>query len=192
MIQKIRLVITAVVLVSIIFLARNGTAWAQRAAPPASGSPSISADLAEDSDAAPQGTVRPPPGSIRITKTGNYSLAGVCVIKVKNLPSGIVLIGQYVSLRNAAPFPRANGQVMSGVCGLTYYQGTSVLPLLPPPGNVSVCFAAIPRPWLTFTNYLLAPSSAGWAALPTTISGGQSCSSGIKTGMYILVAKRNF
>lgn len=135
------------------------------------------------------GTVRPPaPVSPRITKSGTYSIGGICtmivVYKQPNLSDDV-----WVELPTqdtlTVPFPSDKDILYFPGCHVVHYE-----PLMDTvtdqQGSWKICFAARPNKTMTIYYYSddLTKITPPWQPLPTTTENGMACAPAMHSGVY--------
>ena len=193
--QRFQFAAAIILLLSILFLARNQVAEAV-----SEPSPSISArEQGNDSVllAPPEeckdkknkdkckGTIKPPPFNIIIPVTGSYSVGGFCTLSVTLNNEDIDLSA---TLQTPLPgdLPENVHKVAQG-CLLTYNQSGQLLNELPSEaGSTTICFAAGPNQEMTVYFYNIYSDSPTWTALETTnLENGIICAPANSSGVYI-------
>ena len=178
--KYIQLFVVFVLVLTVIGLAQNNSAWA--------GKPSI-----EDSDQAEtQNLIKfdPKPPATEITETGIYNIGGICTIDVEYLEnsglSGVVDIDVPTDFSSAIPFGYIGDLYLPG-CHIVHYKNDKVVrEISTDDGSSQVCFAERPEVELTIYYYYEEPFTASqiWMELETTHEDGFACASAIYTGEY--------
>jgi len=145
------------------------------------------------------GTVRPPSSSVTVTKSGSYSIGGVCSMIIEyyvpNL-SNEIHVEENVEISANVPFPDNEGLLYLPGCHVFHYKDAKlVTDVTTDEGSWKICFAAIPNKQTTIYFYYAkndAPESAlpGWAPLKTTLENGMACAPLTdQTGVYAPAGK---
>jgi len=179
-----RIIVAGLLLLGILFLARNQIAWAGNS-PTANNAVGQSQEQPALLNANPDpGTVKPPPVVVPpITKPGTYPVGGVCTLYVEQLVDTDSLHAKLLPFDVLNGRPQDTSRYLAGVCDLAYHVSGKLVPELPPAdGTVKICFAALPN--ITSKIYVYADKT--WTALDTTFENGMECAIASKTGRYIL------
>jgi len=147
------------------------------------------------------GTVKPPPPSSEVTKSGTYSAGGICTMivdyYVPNLSNDIHVEDSVETSANV-PFPDNEGLLYLPGCHVFHYKNSKLrtdVNVGQVEGSWTICFAVIPNKITTIYFYYAKddrPSSAlpDWAPLETTIENGMACTPVTnKTAVYAPVGK---
>jgi hypothetical protein len=184
-----RIIIAALLLLGILFLARNSVVWAGVSSAATNNAADQSQVAAQNANPNP-GTVKPPPVVVPpITKTGTYAVGGVCTIIVEQLADTTSLHAQLLPFDVLKARPDGTSRYLAGVCDLTYHiSGKLVSNITSTDGTVQVCFAALPN--ITSKIYVYDVKSSTWTALDTTLSSDNllECAVASQTGRYVLAA----
>lgn len=131
-----------------------------------------------------QGTVKPPPGTVLIPVTGQYSVGGFCALNVALDDPAIRL-----DARRITPLPPGLPDDVQNVrqgCLLTYYRsGERILALPPGSGSTRICFAALPPKEMAVYFHNTFDTDPEWVALETTVEAGIACADANASGTYI-------
>lgn len=131
----------------------------------------------------------PPPASPRITKSGTYSIGGICTLivlyKLPNLSDDV-----WVELPTqdtlTVPFPDSGDVIYFPGCHVVHYEPRMKL-VTDQQGSWKICFAA--RPGKTMTIYYYSDDQTAitppWVALPTTTENGMACAPAMHSGVYV-------
>jgi hypothetical protein len=191
---KIRFVVLATLLLSMLFLAHNKVAWAnpssdQNLFTEDNSSISIIAnhniDIADD-----PGSVKPPPKEILITKSGTYSVGGFCTIEIILTNPNVKA---YVRVEGLVPFkfPDDYQRIRQG-CHVVYYSNDKrINELTTDLGSATICFAAIPKKEMKLYFYDVYSDQPTWSPLTTTVEDGIACAIGNQTGTYVGTFKKH-
>ncbi len=132
------------------------------------------------------GTVKPPPASSEITKSGTYTAGGICTMivdyYVPNLSNEIHVEDQIETSANV-PFPDDEGLLYLPGCHVYHYRQSTLrtdVNVGISEGSWTICFAAIPNKITTIYFYYAKDDRAesalpDWAPLETTIENGLAC-----------------
>lgn len=147
------------------------------------------------------GTVRPPSPSSTITKSGTYSVGGVCSLiidyYVPNLSNEIHVEEQIETSANV-PFPDNEGLLYLPGCHVFHYRESILrtdVNVNMSEGSWTICFASIPNKKTTIYFYYAKddrPESAkpDWSPLETTFENGMACAPLTnQTGVYAPTGK---
>jgi hypothetical protein len=192
--KYIRLTIMIAVVLGIVFVAQNQVAWANQAPAPglsvrADGPSVVSAakenckDKNKNKDKC-QGSVKPPPKSLLIPVTGEYSVGGFCTLSITFNDPAVTLDA---TLQTPLPrdLPDKVHKVSQG-CLLTYYSSQQRIDeVSASAGSAKICFAAIPQQISVVYFYNLYAANAAWVPLETTVENGIACAAGPKSGVYV-------
>jgi hypothetical protein len=185
--KTVRIILAGLLLLGIVFLARNGiaSAGAGMAEPKAQAVQSRPQSGGLFTDIEP-GSVKPPPVVVPpVTGPGTYSVGGVCTVQVAQLASSVTLHAVLVPFSTLGKHPQDVGRYLAGVCQLNYTKaGAGITDLAPADGSVTVCFAALPNT----TTKIYVFDGKTWTALTTTLNNGLECAAASKTGRYVLAA----
>jgi hypothetical protein len=131
-----------------------------------------------------KGTVKPPPGTVLIPVTGDYSVGGFCVLSVGLDDPAITLDARLITPLPAG-LPDTVQRVRQG-CLLTYFHSGERIPALSPEGgSTTICFAAPPPKQATvYFQDTYAPSPE-WVPLETTVRAGIACAAANASGTYV-------
>lgn len=180
--KYIRVLILIVVLAGTVGLAKSQAAWAQPAGDDAgfvqSESVSPSSLLEGDQKG---GTVKPPPGTTKTCKTGNYSLRGESVVRVHRLAPDYCLTA---TLRKRDD----TNSLLAKITDIQFfYQNHPVGTLPDTDGDVDICYALPPgRPaQIYFRGY----GSEEWLPLITTYTKHTACAPAQVSGSYALIGQ---
>jgi hypothetical protein len=127
------------------------------------------------------GTVKPPPGTTKTCKTGNYSLGGVSVVRVHRLAPDYCLTA---TLRKRDD----TNSLLANITDIQfYYQNHAVGTLPDTDGDVDICYALPPgRPaQIYFRGY----GSEEWLPLITTYTKHTACAPAQVSGSYALIGQ---
>lgn len=193
--KYIRLTIMIILVLGIVFVAQNQVAWANQSA-----DPSLSIEEAHEPSVLPaakddckdknknkdkcDGTVKPPPKSLFIPVTGEYSVGGFCTLSIVfNDP--VITLDATIKTPLPRDLPDQVHKVRQG-CLLTYYSSNQRLDELPSnSGSATICFAAIPQQQtVVYFHNTYAPNPT-WVALETTVQNGVACAAAPKSGVYV-------
>jgi hypothetical protein len=182
--RSLRWGIVIILVGSITFLARDGAAGAaqtlgQSRTVRGERRGSAAADKAND-----KGTVKPPPGTVLIPVTGDYSVGGFCVLSVGLDDPAIQLDARLITPLPAG-LPDTVQRVRQG-CLLTYFRSGERISVLPPEdGSTTICFAAPPPKQATvYFHDTYAPDPV-WVPLETTVESGIACAPANASGTYV-------
>jgi len=178
--RRLRFAAAIILVLSILFLARNQVLGAGSEA-----SPSISVQEEQRDSALPApGTVKPPPFDVVIPVTGDYSLGGFCTLSVELTDAEITL---NANLLTPLPgeLPKNVHKVRQG-CLLTYNRASQILDELPTAaGSTMICFAGTPNQQMTVYFYDIYSTDPTWTALETTFEANIACAPANASGVYI-------
>jgi hypothetical protein len=134
--------------------------------------------------ASDKGTVKPPPGTVLIPVTGDYSVGGFCVLSVDLTDPAVTLDARLITPLPAG-LPNTVQRVRQG-CLLTYFRSGERISVLPPEdGSTSICFAAPPPKQATvYFQDTYAPDPE-WVPLETTVEAGIACAPANASGTYV-------
>jgi hypothetical protein len=184
MLRSIRWGFAIILVWSILFLVRQGTAGAAQPhgqSDTVRGEPRQSAAAANAND---KGTVKPPPGNIIIRETGEYSVGGFCVLSVVLEDPAILL-----DARRITPLPAGLPDTVQKVrqgCLLTYFRsGERILALPPESGSATICFAALPKKQMAVYFHNTYDPDPEWVPLETTVESGTVCAPANASGTYV-------
>ena len=135
------------------------------------------------------GSVQPPPPTNRITKSGTYSIGGICsIIVIYKLPnlSDDVWVEPLTQDTQTVPFPHDKDVLYLPGCHVIHYEPL-MLETTDAMGEWKICFAARPGKDMTIYYYTddLDSIIPPWTPLPTTIENGQACAPANWTGVYV-------
>lgn len=187
--KNLRIVIAAMILVAILLLARNPSAWAGFLRAP---NEAASTQMQPASGLAAlnlrPGTVKPPPAVVPpITAPGTYSVGGICTFRVIQLAESISLHADLLPFTTLGKRPESVLTYLAGVCRAIYTQaGTGIIDLSATDGQVEICFAAIPNT----TGSIFVYNDKTWTALTTTVQDGLACAPAQQTGKYVLLVEK--
>jgi hypothetical protein len=192
--KYIRLTILIAVVLGIVFVAQNQVVWANPASDPglsvkADGQSVVSAakenckDKNKNKDKC-QGSVKPPPKSLFIPVTGEYSVGGFCTLSIAfNDP--VITLDATLQTPLPRDLPDKVHKVSQG-CLLTYYSSQQRIDELSASlGSATICFAAIPQQISVVYFYNLYSANPAWVPLETTVENGIACAAGPKSGVYV-------
>jgi hypothetical protein len=196
--QKIRFVVLAILLLSILFLAQDKAAWANQPSIQPSVQEVLAPDKEPQSDIADYnvdlvgdpGTVKPPPKEILITKSGTYSVGGFCTIEIILTNPNVKA---YVRVEGLVPFkfPDDYQRIRQG-CHVVYYSNDKrINELTTDMGSATICFAAIPKKEMKLYFYDVYSNQPTWSPLTTTVEDGIACAVGNQTGTYVGTFKKH-
>ena len=195
-----RILIVIVLVLGVLFLARNNVAWAGSAdelkqSGLAEGQPLVSAAKPEPC----KGTVCPPPDTIKICSDGKHSVGGVSTLEITELKSGYCL---EAFLRNHAfalgRIPGDTGKVLAHITFLqVYYNSRFVYDVPTADGTVQICYAVSPeiqQAQIYFFDFYGSrfgerTGQPAWEALVTTVTDGVACAKAQTSGAYALIGK---
>lgn len=185
--QIIRYAIVLIVLVSIIFLARNAALGAGIPSGDEARAAWSGVELAGDPAKDKPGTVKPPPGSILITESGTYSVGGFCNYTVQFLdPDADITVR--VALERPLPRPLPDGvhKTRQG-CRVTYFQNDDRIgEFTDQMGTSKICFAPVPGQEMTIHYYNVYDANPVWRPVAeTTIENGLVCSPADPSAVYV-------
>lgn len=135
------------------------------------------------------GSVQPPPPTNRITKSGTYSIGGICsitvVYKLPNL-SDDVWVEPETQDTKTIPFPNDKDVLYLPGCHVVHYEPL-ILETTDKMGEWTICFAARPGKKMTIYYYTDDLNSVipPWTPLPTKTDKGQACAPANWTGVYV-------
>jgi hypothetical protein len=144
------------------------------------------------------GSVKPPPAEITVCETGDFSVGGVSVLKVKDLKSGYCLTA---FLRNHAfalgRIPDGAGKVLAHITFLqVFYQGRFVYDVPVADGDIEICYAVPPgtQAEIYFFDFYgprfgMRTGQPVWKPLATTVTDGVACAKAQTSGAYALIGK---
>jgi hypothetical protein len=137
----------------------------------------------------PRSIQPPPPVSPRITKSGSYSIGGICtlivVYKQPNLSDDV-----WVELSTQdtfiVPFPDNGDVLYLPGCHVVHYEPLHEV-VTDQQGEWKICFAARPDKKMTIYYYSddLTSITPPWQPLPTTTANGSACAPAMHTGVYV-------
>lgn len=193
--RYIRILIVIAMVLGIVLLARNNTAWARTA--DQAGQSGLEQEQSSDSLGNPKpGTVKPPPAELTICGEGIYSVGGVSTLEVTDLAPGYCL---EAFLRNHAfalgRIPDGSGKVLAQITFLrVFYHSTLVSELPTEDGKVQICYAVPPgkNAKIYFFNFYGArfgerTGQPAWELLETTVENNIACAAAQTTGAYGLI-----
>jgi hypothetical protein len=202
----IRLLISIVLMLGLVLVARNQVANAQLSA---GSEPSISAEdpssialngLAHDDDDDDDddhgGTVKPPPGKTKICKKGVYSVGGGATIKVTTLAKHYCIRADLKKRsRVNGHLPDGSGKLLSDVVFVQVLYKNHVVSRLPDPnkgGEAQICFAVPPGKHATIyflNNFGKKDGKPTWSPIATRVKNGVACAEAELTGAYALIGR---
>ena len=179
--RSLRWGIAILLVCSIAFLARQQAGAAQ----PLGQSRTIRQDFRQAAAAASdKGTVKPPPGTVLIPVTGDYSVGGFCVLNVALTDAAFQL-----DARLATPLPAGlpdSAQKIRQGCLLTYFRsGERALSLPAESGSTTICFAALPQKQMSVYFHNTYDADPTWVPLETTVNAGIACAPANESGTYV-------
>jgi hypothetical protein len=143
------------------------------------------------------GTVKPPPRTAVICKSGVTSLGGISTLKVSNLAKGYCLFATLWKHNFAVGrIPDGAGKILTDITFLGIFKnGRFVSDLPTDKGQVQICYAA--PPGKTVQIYFLdfygprfgRPGQRNWVPLETTVANGLACAPAQSSGAYALIGK---
>ena len=145
--NNIRYAIFGVIIIAVLVLAQNGTAWANSRADTAPVGQALQSSAPEGGEGK-GGTVKPPPNHINISQPGTYSVGG-CLVHVVNLSPGITMSVEYISrFHNEHKLDSDHPRFRAGTCRITYYKDGKKIDGIQDPeqGTVYACFGATRNP----------------------------------------------
>ena len=152
--KYLRLIITGILVLGIVLLAKGGVAWAGQ------GEDSEAASASNQSEPLPQakagpGSVKPPPAKGAFCQDGFYSVGGVVILDIQELMPGYCIEAE---LWNPAYkdklIPEDAGKVLAHSLFIKiYYHGNLVYEILPGDGIVEACYALPPEKQAQFYFY---------------------------------------
>jgi hypothetical protein len=186
----IRILITIVVVLSFVLVARSEAAWAANPGSDLSGASQLSVspdkhdhchgkdkdkkDCDDDDDDDDDGTVKPPRRRAKSCKLGTFSVGGAATVQIKRLARGDCVIATSESYNPQAYPPIPSGKrIMSPVVSVN----------LPKKGAlVKVCMAAPPGKG----TGLYKTYQGKWESVGS-VKNGRACTETSKSGTYILL-----
>jgi hypothetical protein len=181
----LRAAMILVILLGTIGLARNGVAWAQ---------PGTKNDLSlqeQDGGFTPllrgddDGTVHPPPESIKVCRTGTFSVGGVSILKVKRLAPHYCLKASLWH-EPLGTIPPGAGKTLADITLFqVIYKNHLVKSLPAKDGHVELCYAVLPGKQVKL--YFLEKNV--WKPMKTAVKEGLACARVETTGYYALIGK---
>lgn len=144
------------------------------------------------------GSVKPPPGTIKICKEGTHSVGGVAILKVIRLKPDYCL---EAFLWNHAfaigRIPDGVGTVLADVTFLkVYYQSRFIYEVPVADGDVEICYAVPPgtQAQIYFFDFYgphfkERTGQPAWEPLETTVTDGAACAQAQTSGAYALIGK---
>jgi hypothetical protein len=179
-----RLMIAILLLVGILFLARNHIAWAKNSNAQNDKVALLGSDQSNLGVDTEPGSVKPPPIIIPIIpRTGGTSIGGICTVFVDNLAQDINLRAELLGYDSLKEKPKDNPRFLAGVCHLTYQRSGLIIPVLAPnDGNVRICFAALPK----IEGKVRVYDEQAWTILDTILQELTNCAPANMTGKYVL------
>lgn len=180
--KYIRVLILVVVLAGTIGLAQSQAVWAQPADEDLQSvqSESISPALLLGGDEK-GGTVKPPPGTTKTCKTGNYSLGGVSIVRVHRLAPDYCLTA---TLRKRDD----TNSILAKITDIQFFYQNQPIGTLPDSeGDVEICYALPPdtQAQIYFRGY----GSEEWLPLITTYTKRTACAPAQVSGSYALIGQ---
>ena len=148
------------------------------------------------------GSVVPPPPSSVITKSGSYSIGGICNLNVLyHEPEQSNVIHVADALRHDEDpvddynnidfntFPEGEGLLNLPGCHVVHYKQNEITHWEKgvDQGDWEICFAAPPEKLVTIYYYLgdLTNQESEWSPLETTVEFGIACAPAFFTGVYV-------
>ena len=186
--KALRFVVAAILLISILLLARSELASAGMLPAQKSGAAVQSqGDLAPASARGNPGTVKPPPVIVPpVNRPGTYSVGGVCTVIVESIAPDVALHANLLPFDTVRDRPKETERYRAGVCQVLFVKaGQGVTDVTTADAVVKVCFAAIPNE--TNKLYVYVWETNTWYALETTVENGLACAPAAKAGRYVLV-----
>ena len=183
--KGIRIIVASLLLVGILFLARNQIAWAgnapvvNNAAGHGQNQPIVQQDVNAD-----PGSVKPPPVvAPPITKAGTYPVGGVATLYVDQIADNVSIHAKLLPFAVLEGLPPGTSRYLAGVVDLTFrVDGKPVADVTSGQASVQICFAALPN--ITGKIYVYANNT--WTALDTTLENGLVCAPASQTGQYVM------
>ena len=164
--------------------------------PPIGGGPNGGADGGQGISTF-AGSITPPSKSITITRSGGYSVGGICTLIVeykKNTIQDQVHVQDPIKedpgdWDTNIPFPTENGLLYQPGCHVLHYEDGEIVrweQSTDDDGSWTICFAARPDKEMTIYYYLadLEDHASQWIALESTTENGRVCAPAQFTGMY--------
>ena len=152
------------------------------------------------------GSVVPPPPSNVITKSGTYSIGGICTLRVLyHEPEQTNQIHVADALRHDQDpvddynnieynsFPEGEGLLNLPGCHVVHYKQSKITHWEKgvDQGDWEICFAAPPNKDITIYHYLgdYIEQASDWTPLETTVEFGTACAPAFFTGVYVPTGK---
>lgn len=188
--RKLRLGLTILLVIGVIFLSRNQFGRARDDDRQQEQAALGVKELQGNPDDKEPGSVKPPPSKRpHITKPGKYSIGGVCILEIISLSKGISVSTQLLDYTSVPKPPENAGNFLAGVCRVAFFSGQALIPALSAgQGEVNICFASIPN--TAPTNYVWSDMDLQWYSQPTGMVEALNCSPAEITGNYVLIGKK--
>ncbi len=185
--KALRFIVAAILLISILLLARSELASAGMLPGQKSGAAvPAQSDFALANAKGNPGTVKPPPVVVPpINAPGTYSAGGVCTVIVESIAQPMSLHVNLLPFSTVQDRPKETDRYRAGVCQLVFVKsGKGVTDVTPADAVVKICFAAIPNE--TDKIWVYVWETKTWTALETTVQNGLACAPATLTGRYVL------